>query len=65
MFVDDDIYAEVYDVEQIERTCAAGIEAIFIILGESNLRERQDLISWDKLFEMVIHFKKQSPGQLY
>ena len=39
MFVDDDIYAEVYDVERIKRSCAAGIESIMIILGESYLEK--------------------------
>ena len=62
MFVDDDIYAEVYDVERIERSCAAGIESLMIILGESDLAKRQDPISWEKLFEMIIHWKNKILG---
>jgi hypothetical protein len=56
LFVDDDVYAEVFDVKRIEMTIACGIEAIFILLGESDLEKRQDPVSWDKLLEMVIHF---------
>ena len=55
-FVDDDIYAEVFDKGRIERCIAAGIESLFIILGDSNLAVRQDPIAWDKLYEMVIHY---------
>ena len=38
-------------------TIACGIESLFIILGESDLSKRQDPVSWDKLLEMIIHFK--------
>jgi hypothetical protein len=59
MFVDDDCYAEVYIVERVEQAITASIEAIFIVLGDSDLLSRQDPISWDKLFEMAIsHFNK-------
>lgn len=64
LFVDDDIYAEVYDVDRIEQSIAAGIEGIFILLGESNLEVRQDPIAWDKLYEMIIHFKNTVLGYL-
>jgi hypothetical protein len=64
MFVDDDMYAEVFDKARIERCVAAGIEAIFIILGESEPDKRQDPISWDKLLEMIIHFVNQLLGQI-
>ena len=33
---------------------AASIEAIFILLGESNTDLRQDPISWDKLHELLV-----------
>jgi hypothetical protein len=62
MFVDDDVYADIYDVKRIEQAVAAGIESIFILLGESNLRLRQDPISWDKLLEMIIHFRNKVLG---
>ncbi|KAL7451837.1 hypothetical protein ACHAWC_006017 [Mediolabrus comicus] len=59
LFVDDDIYAEVYCRVRVEQAIAASIEAIFILLGESDLTRRVDPISWDKLVEMVIsHFNK-------
>ncbi len=56
LFVDDDIYAEIFDVERIERCVAAGIESIFILLGDSDTSVRQDPIAWDKLYEMIIHY---------
>ena len=62
MFVDDDVYAEIYDVNRMERAIAAGIEAVFILLGESCLALRQDPISWDKLLEMIIHYRNKILG---
>lgn len=53
-FVDDDIYLDVYDVARIEQAIAASIEAIFVLLGESDLSKRRDPISWSKLEEMFI-----------
>ncbi|KAL7523311.1 hypothetical protein ACHAXR_000887, partial [Thalassiosira sp. AJA248-18] len=64
LFVDDDIYAEVFDVERIEQCIAAGIEAIFILLGDSAIDVRQDAISWDKLYEMIIHFINKILGYI-
>ena len=59
MFVDDDVYVEVYIRQRVEQAIAASIEAIFITLGYSDLSRLQDPISWDKLFDMVIsHFNK-------
>ena len=57
-FVDDGLIGEVYsaDRNRILRAIAASIEAIFLILGESDLQRRQDPISWDKLLEMVINY---------
>ena len=56
MFVDDDIYADVYNnsQERLEQAAAASIEAIFITLGISDLASRQDPISFDKFFEMPV-----------
>ena len=62
LFVDDDLIAEVYDRDRIRRAIAAGIEAIFIILGESDLKRRQDPISWDKLYEMLINYVNVALG---
>ncbi len=59
LFVDDDIYAEVYCRIRVEQAIAASIEAMFITLGESDLSSRVDPVSWDKLIEMAIsHFNK-------
>ncbi len=58
-FVDDGIYADVYDVERIERALAASIEAIFIILGQSDTDRRKDPVSFDKMCDLVVsHFTK-------
>ena len=62
MFVDDDCYAEIYLIARVEQAIAASIEAIFIVLGDSDLLSRQDPISWDKLFEMVISFSNKILG---
>ena len=64
MFVDDDCYAEVFDTKRIEQTIAAGIEAIFIILGNSDLERQQDPVSRDKLKEIAIHYCNKMLGQI-
>ena len=53
-FVDDDIYLDVYDIARIEQAIAASIEAIFVLLGESDLSKRRDPISWSKLEDMLV-----------
>ena len=61
LFVDDSVYAEVYEEDRvrIEQTIAAGIEAIFVLLGYSDLSKRQDPVSFDKMVQtMVSHFNK-------
>ena len=55
-YVDDDLYAEVFDVGRIEQAIASSIEAIFILLGESDLSVRQDPISFDKMEETMIAY---------
>jgi hypothetical protein len=35
-------------------SAASNREAIFILLGESNTALRQDPISWDKLYELLV-----------
>ena len=54
VYVDDDMYLDIADVARFEHAVAAGIEAIFILLGESDLTQRQDPIAWDKLLDMMI-----------
>ena len=50
MFVDNGIYADVFDVTRhhIEQAAASSTEAIFITLNESDLTSRQDAVSFDK-----------------
>ena len=62
MFVDDDVYADVFDKIRIEKAVAAGIEAVFIVLGYPEIERRQDPISWDKLFEMIIDYTNKILG---
>jgi hypothetical protein len=54
IFVDNDIYADVYYVRhhQAEQAAAASIEAIFITLGSDDLTSRQDAVLFDK-FEQI------------
>ena len=54
LVVDDDIYIDIADVARFECAMAAGIKAIFILLGKSDLTRRQDPISWDKLLDMMV-----------
>ena len=57
-FVDDGLLGEIFTAcrNRILRAIAASIEAIFLLLGESDLDKRQDPISWDKLLEMVVNY---------
>ncbi|KAL7546383.1 hypothetical protein ACHAWF_016015 [Thalassiosira exigua] len=63
-YVDDDLYAEVFDVERIEQAIAASIEAIFILLGDSDLAFRQDPISFDKLEDMMVNYTNLVLGRI-
>ena len=63
-FVDDGVYAEIFDKARIEQAVAASIEAIFILLGHSDLECRQDPISFDKMEEMVISHANKILGQI-
>jgi hypothetical protein len=54
IYVDDDIYLDIADTRRFEQAIAASIEAIFILLGESNTALRQDPISWDKLHDLLV-----------
>ena len=66
LFVDDSVYAEIYEDERtrIKQTIAAGIEAIFILLGHSDLSKRQDPISFDKMEEMMVSHMNKILGQV-
>ncbi|KAL7523262.1 hypothetical protein ACHAXR_000668, partial [Thalassiosira sp. AJA248-18] len=66
LFVDDSVYAEVYEESRarITQAIAAGIEAIFILLGHSDLSKRQDPISFDKMEDMMVSYLNKILGQL-
>ena len=56
MFVDNDIYADIYEPthERGEQAAAASIEAVFTTLGASDLASRQDPVSFDKFKETPV-----------
>ena len=64
LFVDDDVYAEVFQKGRIEQAIAASIEAIFILLGESDLVLRQDTVSFDKLEDTMVNWNNRILGRL-
>jgi len=66
LFVDDSVYAEVFQAlrTRLEQAIACGIEAIFILLGQSDLKKRQDPISFAKMVEMMISHLNKILGQL-
>ena len=66
MFVDDSIYADVYNDTRarLEQAVAAGIEAIFILLGRSDLTKRQDPVSFDKMEDMMVSHLNKVLGQI-
>ena len=66
MFVDDSIYAKIYEKtrERIEQNVAAGIKAIFILFGRSDLPKRQYSISFKKMEEMMVSYFNKILGKL-
>ena len=63
-YVDDGVYAELMDRARIEQAMAASIEAIFILLGRSDLLRRQDPVSFDKLIEMLVSYRNRILGHI-
>jgi hypothetical protein len=53
-YANDDIYLNIADIRRFKQAIAANIEAIFILLGDSNTALLQDPISWDKLHELLV-----------
>lgn len=53
-YVDDGVYAEIFKMLRIKKAVAASIEAIFVLLGDSALKYRQDPVSFDKVIEMIV-----------
>ena len=54
VYVDDDVYLDVASIGRFEQAIASSIEAIFLLLGHSDIAHRQDPISWDKLHELLV-----------
>jgi hypothetical protein len=52
--VDDDIYLDIADRRCFEQATATSIEAVFIILRDSDMTCRQDPISWEKLHKLLV-----------
>jgi hypothetical protein len=63
-YVDDDVYVEIFDINRVEQAATASIEAIFILLGHSELERRQDPISFDKLMETMISYINKILGHM-
>ena len=59
----DDLYSETFEIERIEHAVAASIEAIFVLLGKSDLLVRQDPILFDKLEETIVSYCNLILGQ--
>ena len=62
MFVDDDLYADVCVRARVEQAGAASIEAIFTVLGHSDLATRQGPVSWDKFVEIPVDWRNRALG---
>ena len=54
IYVDNNNSLDITVKACFEHDTAAGIEAIFILLGKSNLTWCLDPISWDKLLDMIV-----------
>jgi hypothetical protein len=65
VYIDDNIYLNVPNKHQFEQAITASIEAIFMLLGESNTVLRQDPISWDKLHELLIALVNRILGLVF
>jgi hypothetical protein len=63
-YVDDGVYVDLYDIMRIEKAVAASIEAVFLLLGYSDLDKRQDPISFDKLMDMIISYTNKILGHI-
>ncbi len=64
LFVNDDIYADIFDSYPIQQAVVASIEAIYILLGDSDLSQWQDPILFDKLEDIPISFSSRILGQI-
>ena len=61
-FVDDGIYADAAIIERLEQTCAAGVESIYLLLGEPDLARRQNSCELQKLYKMMISYTNKILG---
>ena len=56
MFVDDSLFSQTREI--IKHAMAASIEALYIILGFPDIKQRQDALSLDEYFESVCSYKR-------
>ncbi len=64
LFVDNDIYRDIFDSFCIQQVVAASIKAIYILLGGSDLSKQQDPISFDTLEDMPVSYSSHFLGQI-
>ena len=63
-FVDDGVYADVAIRARLEQTIAAGIESIYLLLGEPDLSKRQNSCELDKLYDMMVSYSNKVLGHI-
>ena len=64
LYVEDGVYCKVFEKNLILWASAASVETLFCLIGDSDLSQCQDPVSWDKLLEMIINFVNQILGLL-
>ena len=63
-YVDDGIYVDIFNEDRIQRATAASIEAIFLLLGDSDLRRRQDPVPFDKMLDLLVNYWNKILGDI-
>jgi hypothetical protein len=53
IYINDDIYINIFSVSDFEQSIVAAIEAVYILLGPSDIPCHQDPISFNKLTDMT------------
>ena len=62
MFVDDSLFSNT--IENIKHIMAASIEALYIVLGYSNVEIRQSPLSLDKYYQSICSYKRIQLGKV-
>ncbi|KAL7485022.1 hypothetical protein ACHAW6_010612, partial [Cyclotella cf. meneghiniana] len=63
-YVDDGIYLDIFDESRIQQAIAARIEAIFLLLGDSDHHWQQDPVSFDKIIELLVSYRNKILGNI-